>query len=131
MVVDTSAMVAYLRGEPEADRILARIEASGQCIMSAMNVFEARTVLNSRFGIGAAGDVDDFLHRIGFVVLPFDEGQAQAAFDAYRRFGKGSGSPARLNLADCAAYALARTLGMPLLFKGDDFTHTDVPPALA
>lgn len=131
MVVDTSAIVAFLRREPEADRILARIETSERCIMSAVNVFEARTVLNGRFGFGAAVDFDGFLDRIGFTVAPFDEAQAAAAFDAYRRFGKGSGHPARLNLADCAAYALARTLGLPLLFKGDDFTHTDVTSALA
>ncbi|WP_246142840.1 type II toxin-antitoxin system VapC family toxin [Nocardioides rubriscoriae] len=67
----------------------------------------------------------------GFTVVPFDHEQALAARAAYARYGRGSGSPARLNLGDCITYALAMTTGEPLLFKGDDLTHTDVTPALS
>lgn len=130
MVVDTSAVIAFLRNEPEAERIQERLEV-GRCHMSAVTLFECRTVLLRRFGLAMLAEFELLFQRAGMAVIPFDERQAEAAYEAYRRFGKGSGHRAQLNLADCAAYALARTLGMPLLFKGDDFTHTDIEPALA
>lgn len=130
IVVDTSAIIAFLQEEPEAARISQRVAEAAECFISAVSVFECRTVLHFRFAADPLR-FERFLTGVGFVVVPFDERQGEAAFEAYRRFGKGSGSPARLNLADCAAYALAKTLGMPLLFKGDDFTRTDIASALA
>jgi ribonuclease VapC len=76
------------------------------------------------------GPLDAFLEAAGTTIVPFDEDQARVARAAYARYGKGSGSPARLNFGDCFSYALAKTTGLPLLFKGDYFTHTDVTPAL-
>lgn len=129
MVVDTSAVVAFLRNEPEAERVQEKL-AQASCHMSALTVFECRTALLRRFGVAMLAEFDQLIQWAGIAIVPFDEGQAEAAFDAYRRFGKGSGHRAQLNLVDCAAYALAKTLNLPLLFKGDDFTHTDVASAL-
>ena len=130
MVIDTSAVIAFLRSEPEADRVEALLERAPELRMSAFTAFECRTVLHLRFGVRAATDFEAFLARAEVVVDPFDAEQADAAFAAYRRFGKGTGHPAQLNLGDCAAYALARTRGLPLLFVGEDFGHTDVSRAL-
>lgn len=126
MVLDTSAVIAFLCGEPEADRIEDVLDGAPELHMSAFNAFECRTVLHVRFGPRAAADFELFLFRAGVVVEPFDVEQVDLAFAAYRRFGKGTGHPARLNLGDCAAYALAGSLGLPLLFKGEDFARTDV-----
>ena len=84
----------------------------------------------SDFAERALREFEVFLENLDVRILAFDTNQATIAFDAYRRFGKGSGHPAQLNLGDCAAYALARSLNLPLLFKGNDFIHTDVQPAL-
>ncbi|HYD69214.1 type II toxin-antitoxin system VapC family toxin [Azospirillum sp.] len=130
MVVDTSAIIAFLRNEPEAERIEEALEAASECRMSAMTLFECRTVLVRRFGQAMVDEFHRLLEAAGVTIMPFDEAQAAAAYDAYCRFGKGSGHPAQLNLADCAAYALAKTLRLPLLFKGEDFVHTDVESVL-
>ena len=129
MVVDTSAIIAFLRGEPEADRIETRLDEATELRMSAFNAFECRAVLLRRFGESAVGDFDLLVVRAGIVLDPFDDDQATLALDAYRRFGKGSGDPAQLNLGDCAAYALARSRGLPLLFVGDDLSRTDIAVA--
>jgi len=130
MVIDTSAVVAFLQSEPEADRIEQVLEHASELHMSAFNAFECRTVLYVRYGARGAADFELFLARAGIVVEPFDAEQVDSAFAAYRRFGKGTGHPARLNLGDCAAYALAQSLGLPLLYRGDDFARTDVGRAL-
>jgi ribonuclease VapC len=129
MVVDTSAVVASLTGEPDAGRLQAALIAAPMCRMSAVNVFECRLVLGSRFGDAMLREFELLLAKLPVTVDPFDGDAAVLAYDAYRRFGKGTGHPARLNLGDCAAYALARTRGLPLLFKGDDFAKTDIKPA--
>lgn len=130
MVIDTSAVVGFLRDEPEANAIRdAMIAAERRCI-SAFNLFECRTVLWTRFGADMIQGLQELIERWRPEIRAFDVEQAGLAFAAYRRFGKGSGHKARLNLGDCAAYALARSLDLPLLFKGDDFVHTDVRSAL-
>ena len=130
MVIDSSAMVAALAGEPEAETFRRLIrDAEGAC-MSAFNIFETRVVLNRRYGDGMATEFDLLLREAGVEIDPFDADQSRLAFETYRRFGKGTGHPARLNLGDCAAYALAQSKGLPLLFKGADFTETDVIPAV-
>jgi ribonuclease VapC len=98
-------------------------------LISSVAVLETRIVLFARLGVNAVGLFDDLLENAGIVVVPFDDGMAMAAFDAFRQFGKGQGHPAQLNIVDCV-YALAKSRSQPLLFKGDDFARTDVLPAL-
>jgi ribonuclease VapC len=126
MVVDTSAVIAFLRGEAGADRIEILLDETSELRMSAFNAFECRVVLLRRFGESAVGDFDLLVVRAGVILDPFDADQAELALEGYRRFGKGSGHPAQLNLGDCAAYALARSRALPLLFVGDDFSRTDI-----
>jgi len=131
IALDSSSLVAILAGEPEAGACRKRIEAEAERVMSAFNLFETRTVLHRRFGHQMVSYLDRLIERWDIGSLPFDTTQARIAFAAYRKYGKGSGHKAQLNLGDCAAYALATSLDLPLLFKGDDFRHTDVWPALA
>ena len=129
IVVDTSALVAIMGDEPERRAFNERIETAAAVRISAANLLEARTVLFARSGEDAVRALDAFLHRSGATVVEVSPQTADLAFDAYRRYGRGTGHPARLNYGDCFAYALARQTGAPLLFKGDDFTHTDIPAA--
>lgn len=126
MIVDTSALVAVLRDEPDAERLLQAMLVAAQVRVSTATLVEAGIVL----GPTRHGDLDELLRGVGAVADPVDEAQVAAARAGYTRFGKGSGSPARLNLGDAFSYALASVTGEPLLFKGDDFTHTDVTPAV-
>ncbi|MDN5764143.1 MAG: type II toxin-antitoxin system VapC family toxin [Microlunatus sp.] len=122
MILDTSAVVAILQGEPEAEALAGLIESVDRVHISTATVVEASLVLG-----GARQQVlDDFLASAGAVVVPFDETQVAIARRAHLRYGRGSGSPARLNYGDCFSYALAIASDRPLLFKGSDFTHTDV-----
>jgi ribonuclease VapC len=98
--------------------------------MSAVAVLESRIVLQSRYGRLAVEAFDEMLEQAGIVIVPFDGQMAQLAFDAFRRYGKGQGHPAQLNIVDCAVYALAKMRGEALLFKGSDFERTDVQPAV-
>ena len=130
MVIDTSAIIAFLRNEPEAGAIEELLDSTPNAMMSAFTAFECRVVLHTRFGSRASADFDLVLAKAGIFVEPFDDEQSELAFAAYRRYGKGSGQRAQLNLGDCAAYALASSHGLPLLFKGDDFIHTDIDSVL-
>ena len=127
MVIDTSAVVACLAEEADATEFTRKIALAERRVMSSVNLLETRLVVVFSKEI-PAGIVDDFLanERIDFV--PFDEALSHLAFEAYRRFGKGRHT-ARLNMGDCAAYALAKSRGWPLLFKGEDFAQTDVERA--
>lgn len=130
MIVDTSALIAILRDEPEAPACARAIEAASRRRVSAANFVEAAIVIDGSRDPVASRRFDDLLREAQAEIEPVTEAQARIAREAYRDFGRGSGHPARLNFGDCFAYALARTTGEPLLFKGDDFTHTDVIPAL-
>lgn len=125
MVVDTSAVLAILQLEPEAERFASLIEAAEINRISAVSVLEAGIIVEARKGERGTAEFDSFLHSAALIVHPFDSEQTLIARDAYRRFGKGR-HQAALNLGDCASYALARTSGESLLFKGNDFIHTDV-----
>jgi ribonuclease VapC len=125
MVIDTSALLAILRDEPERRSFNEAIEAAGSRRMSAATFVEASIVIESRFGAEGLRDLDLFLERAGIDLAAVDVEQAQVARRAYSRFGKGR-HRAGLNYGDCFAYALATVLGEPLLFKGDDFGWTDV-----
>jgi ribonuclease VapC len=129
VIIDTSALIAILRAEPDAVRYAAAIEATATRRLSAANFVEAAAVIDSAADPVASRRFDELLTTAGISVTPVTERQAQIARQAYRDFGKGSGHPAKLNFGDCFAYALAKELGEPLLFKGDDFGHTDIRPA--
>lgn len=127
IVVDTSALVAIVLGEPELERFSA-ILSRGPAAASAAAVTEAAMVLHARQGADAVQDLRLLVTRADIDVRPVDAELAWAAHAAWERFGKGR-HPAGLNFGDCFSYALARQLGVPLLFKGDDFSQTDLTPA--
>ena len=128
MIVDTSALMAIILGEPDAERVLARMTDVGELAVSAASLVEASIVAEAKGGPEAADDLQALLADLECAVLPFDEEQATVAAQAWRRFGKGR-HPAGLNLGDCYAYAAAKATGWPLLFKGQDFAQTDVAAA--
>jgi ribonuclease VapC len=130
MVIDSSAVIASLTADPDAPIYRAALKRADECAMSAFNSFETRIVLMRAYDVGLIRDFDALLSKLAVRVVPFGADQVVLAQDAYRRFGKGMGHPAQLNLGDCAAYALARQLGQSLLFKGDDFAKTDIASAL-
>ena len=126
MIVDTSAVVAVLRNEADAD-VYSRVIASSLIVrISAGTYVELGVVIHGLDDPVISGALDKYLEESRVIIEPLTAAQAQIARSAYQRFGKGSGHAARLNLADCFAYALALDLGEPLLFKGDDFTLTDI-----
>ncbi|KQT83902.1 type II toxin-antitoxin system VapC family toxin [Aurantimonas sp. Leaf443] len=129
IVVDTSAIVAILQGEPEA-RAIAECADRQPAVMSAGTAVELSIVVLSRWGEDGLLRIRAISSELALEIVPVDALQVDLATDAYRRYGRGSGSPARLNFGDCFSYALARALDRPLLFKGDDFPHTDVTSAL-
>lgn len=126
MVIDTSAVLAWLKDEPERDRIVAALEVHAVRRISAVGLLEAQIVVRAREHLNLLGKLHRFLEEIAVVVTPFDEAQAHLAAQAFQRFGKGQGHPAQLNMGDCAAYALAKILNEPLLFVGNDFKQTDI-----
>ena len=126
MVIDTSALLAILLNEPERRRFNELIAASGKRLLSAASLVEAGMVLEVRGGEAAGRELDLFLHRARFEVVPLDADQAEIARTAFRRYGKGR-HPAGLNFGDCLAYAAAKATGEPLFFKGEDFSKTDIP----
>jgi len=128
MVIETSALVAMLTNEPEAERFEAAVEADPVRMMSTASYLEAATVVEQRFGEPGGRELDLWLHRAGVDLVSVDAEQADVARSAYRRFGKGR-NRAGLNYGDCFAYALAKVSGEPLLYKGDDFAHTDIGAA--
>ena len=122
MIVDTSALIAVLRRESEADDFADSLLASSAVRVSAGTLLETRLVAERN---GGTAELAELLELIGIDVVPVDARQVDLAFDGFRRFGKGR-DPAGLNFGDLFAYALARALDAPLLFKGNDFPRTDV-----
>jgi ribonuclease VapC len=129
MVIATSAVVAILRHEPEADGLLRRLTGAGRRRMSAASLLEAAMVLEGKSGDRGGEQLDLFLARAKIEIVPFTEEHTRIARKAWRRYGKGQGHAARLNFGDCFSYALAKSLGEELLYKGSDFAHTDVKRA--
>lgn len=127
LVVDTSAIVAIVMKEPEAADFIAALASARTRILTSVNLLEAQIVLTFGKGMPAA-TAEVLVARENIEIIPFDEDLSNLAFDAYRRYGKGR-HPAKLNMGDCAAYALARSRGWPLLYKGEDFTQTDIERA--
>jgi ribonuclease VapC len=131
MIVDTSAIVAILRDEPEATSCAKAIASAKNSRVSAVNYVEAAAVIDGSRNPIASRRFDDLFRDAGLRIEPVTEAQARIAREAYRDFGKGSGHPAALNFGDCFAYALAKAMGEPILFKGNDFRHTDLSPVLS
>lgn len=130
MIVDSSAIVAILLAEPERDAMVDALLDSDRTLMSAATYVEAAIVIDSARDPRLSRKLDGLLVHFGIEVVAVDRERARVARDAYRDFGRGSGHPARLNYGDCFSYALATQQSDTLLFKGDDFPHTDVRPAL-
>jgi ribonuclease VapC len=124
VIVDSSALMAILEGEPAGEACL-QAAAAGPCSMSTATWLEVGIVADQR-STGHGERLDDLVSLLEIDLVPVTERQAQVARAAYRRFGRGTGSPARLNLGDCFAYALSVVSGEPLLYVGEDFSHTDV-----
>jgi ribonuclease VapC len=129
MIIDTSAVLAILRDEPEAHACAEILQRATSRRLSAVSFVETAAVIDSGRDPVASRGVDDLLREAHIIIEPVTEEQARVAREAYRDFGRGSGHPAKLNFGDCFSYALAKVRGEPLLFKGNDFIHTDVPPA--
>ena len=126
MVIDSSAVIAILLGEPEAPRLAHAIAAAPARLMSSFSALECALVIEAKKGEAGGRELDLLLLRAGVEVSAFDVDQQEIARDAWRRFGKGR-HPAGLNIGDCCAYALAVAAREQLLFKGTDFTQTDLP----
>jgi ribonuclease VapC len=125
MVLDTSALLAVLLNEPDAEPLRRAIEADPVRLLSAANLVETAIVIEARVGEAGGRELDLLLHKAAIEVVAVDAAQADLARHAYREFGKGR-HVASLNYGDCFAYALSHSSGEPLLFKGDDFSKTDV-----
>lgn len=129
MVLDTSALIAIILGEPERRPFFRAILSDATRIVGEPTVFEAIMVMMGRMGAGGEDEVEYLLERLDIEILPFTRIHRDIATDAFRRFGKGR-HPAGLNFGDCMAYAVAKATGEPLLFKGNDFSRTDIRAAL-
>lgn len=129
MIVDSSALIAILGLEEDGSLYERAIERSSVNRISAGTYLEVSIVIDRARDPLVSRRLDEFLAEGSFVIEPVTAAQARIAREAYRDFGKGSGHPAGLNFGDCFAYALARELNEPLLYKGDDFRHTDIPYA--
>jgi ribonuclease VapC len=130
VIVDSSAVLAILLDEPERDAFLDALAAATSARMSAASYVECGAVLDRRGGPQLGRQFDALLAAAEIEVADVTAEQAQIARAAYRDYGRGSGHPAGLNFGDCFAYALASATGEPLLFKGEDFAHTEVRPAI-
>lgn len=129
MIVDSSALLAVLFDESDSEQY-EQLIANSQCLLSVVNALESTIVVESRGGRDAGDLFDAFLMASGITLVPVTEEQFAEARTAWRRFGKGR-HPAALNFGDCFAYSLAKTSGEPLLFKGSDFSRTDIESAFS
>lgn len=129
MIVDASAVLAIVLREAEGPEFLDRIIADPRPKISVINWMEVAIRVERQGVPDSAAAFDSLVEELGLALIPVDAEQGLIARRAYQLYGKGSGHPAQLNLGDCFAYALAVSSGEPLLFKGQDFAHTDVTPA--
>jgi len=129
IVADTSAILAIAFAEPEREAFVAALERAERTLVSSVTAVEARMVVHARRGQRAVVLVDDLLRLSFFEIVPPGAAEMDAAYAAFVAFGKGNGHPAALNFGDVFSYALAKTRGLPLLFKGRDFAETDIASA--
>jgi ribonuclease VapC len=125
MIIDTSALIAILLGEPDAEAFATAIAADPKRLLSAFSALEVSIVIEAKKGESGGRELDLLLHRSQIEIVAMDPGQAELARIAWRTFGKGR-HPAGLNIGDCCSYALSKSSGEPLLFKGNDFSKTDL-----
>jgi ribonuclease VapC len=130
MIVDSSALIAILRDEPEAQAFSETIENAKSVHISAGTLFEASMVADKFRDPKVSARFDEIVELSRITIEPVTAEHARIARQAYRDYGKGSGHPANLNFGDCFSYALAREKREPILYKGDDFVHTDLRPAI-
>ena len=130
MIVDASALLAIVLLEPERDRFLDIADSAGNLTMSVINFVEAGIKVDRDDDPRRAAALDKVVAELAIGIDPVTVEQGRLARHAHKTFGRGSGHPARLNLGDCFAYALAKARREPLLFKGDDFAKTDIEPAI-
>ncbi len=130
MIVDTSAIVAILKDEPEGLAFSRTLDSAGFVSMSAASYYESSIVIDKYRDPVLSAKLDELIEDANITIEPVTEEQAQIARLAYRDYGKGSGHAAGLNFGDCFSYALARAKREAILFKGDDFVHTDLRPAV-
>jgi ribonuclease VapC len=130
IVVDSSAIMAILKREEDARQIAQRLSNAQAKFISAATYMECGTVVVGRYGSEGLSVMQDFIQALKLEIIALTSDQANMGIDAYARYGRGSGHRAGLNMGDCFSYALAKTRNLPLLFKGDDFSHTDIEPAL-
>jgi len=130
VIVDSSAIVSILRRQVNGEECLKIIEQASRVVFSAASLLESSIVLDNGEDSVSSQDLDHFLSEYRITIEPVTEAQAKIARIAHSRFGRGRGHPARLNFGDCFSYALARDKNEPLLFVGDDFSHTDIRSAL-
>ncbi len=128
MVIDTSALLAILQDEPERRAFNVALEEAAERVLSVASFVETSVVIEARYGLEGVRELDAFLDTAGIDMVPVDAEQGRLARAAFSRFGRGR-HRAGLNFGDCFAYALAASRGESLLFKGDDFRHTDITPA--
>lgn len=126
MVIDTSALVAILEDEPEASQFSEAIAQARLRLLSAASLVETSIVIENRRGTAGKHALDLLLEKAAIEIMNVTAEQAEIARQAYQTYGKGQGHPAQLNFGDCFAYALAKILEQPLLFKGEDFSKTDI-----
>ncbi len=126
IAVDTSALIAILLGEPERDRFIAAIVDADHAVILAATVIEARMVAYGRGGAAMVAALDALIDGFGLTIVPLGDTEIPVAHAAFVTYGKGNGHPASLNFGDVFSYALAKSRGVPLLFKGNDFALTDV-----
>jgi ribonuclease VapC len=129
MVIDTSALIAVLLAEAEAGQFIDAIASDPVKLISAVNALETAIVMEARKGPMGGREFDLLMHKAKVAIVPFDADYIEEARSVWRQFGKGN-HPAGLNFCDCCAYALALVSGEALLFKGQDFTRTDIVPAI-
>ena len=131
MIVDSSALVSAIKREPDWIELSRAMDSAKSLSMSAASYLETSIVIDGLRSPAQSARLDDLIEEMGMVIEPVTAEQARIARQAYRDYGRGSGHAANLNFGDCFSYALARDKREPLLYKGDDFVHTDLRSALA
>jgi ribonuclease VapC len=126
IALDTSVLISIILAESDADEVMSSMIDAGTLCLSAVSALEAGIVARTRAGAKADTRLRQLFADLAVEIVPFDRAQADVALERFRIYGKGIHPKARLNFGDCASYALAKSRNIPLLFKGDDFTHTDV-----
>jgi ribonuclease VapC len=130
IAVDTSALMAIIKNEAERALLMQVLKQADRVLISAGTVIEARVVAHRRGGKAMVETLDDLLATLSAEVIPVEEAEADIAHAAFAQYGKGGGHPAQLNFGDLFSYAIAKSRGVPLLYKGDDFVHTDIASAV-